>query len=135
MPRAGEIVKGSLFFPASTESPFRAKLRSMVTGQGARERQRSTRMARLAAVFLGALALSPIVLPGNAEADPILQVGAGDVRVEAEKLEVDVAAQTAVLTGKVLLAKGDLHLHLARTIVVVPFVEDVLRLLRRARQT
>ncbi len=49
----------------------------------------------------------------EAEADPLLQVG-GDVRVEADKLEVDVAAQTAVLTGKVSLARGDLTVRCPR---------------------
>ncbi len=59
--------------------------------------------------FLGLLLLS---LPADAE--PILQVGGGDVRVESERLEVDVGAGTAILTGSVSLAKGDLHVHCPR---------------------
>ncbi len=58
----------------------------------------------------GALLLAPLVYPRAAEADPALpglQVG-GDVRVEAEKLEVDVAAGSAILLGNVTLSKGDL---------------------------
>lgn len=74
----------------------------------------STRRAHLVVAALGALALSPVLAPRAAEADPILQVGGGDVRVEAEKLEVDVTAQTAVLTGNVLLAKGDLSVKCPR---------------------
>lgn len=71
------------------------------------------RLAFVVAV-VGALALSPMVLPHEAVADPILQVGGGDVRVEAEKLEVDVTAQTAVLIGNVVLAKGDLNVKCPR---------------------
>jgi lipopolysaccharide export system protein LptA len=41
-------------------------------------------------------------------ADPLLDVGKGDVSVQADQLEVDVAAGSAVLTGKVVLSKGDL---------------------------
>jgi lipopolysaccharide transport protein LptA len=43
-----------------------------------------------------------------APADPILDVGKGDVGVQADKLEVDVAAGTAILTGNVVLSKGDM---------------------------
>lgn len=43
-----------------------------------------------------------------AEADPILDVARGDVSVQAEKLEVDVAQGSALLTGQVVLTKGDL---------------------------
>jgi len=46
--------------------------------------------------------------PRQAEADPLLDVGKGDVTVQAEKLEVDVATGSAVLTGQVVLTKGDL---------------------------
>ena len=47
-------------------------------------------------------------------ADPLLDVGKGDVGVQADKLEVDVAAGTAVLTGKVVLSKGDMTVRCPR---------------------
>jgi len=59
--------------------------------------------------FAGLLFSSP-----QAIAEPILQVGGGDVRIESERLEVDVSAGTAILTGAVSLAKGDLHVHCPR---------------------
>ena len=46
-------------------------------------------------------------------ADPLLDVG-GDVGVQADNLEVDVAAGTAVLTGKVVLSKGDMTVRCPR---------------------
>jgi len=52
--------------------------------------------------------LSTSFAPREAEADPILDVGKGDVGVQADKLEIDVAAGSAVLTGKVVLSKGDM---------------------------
>src|SRR3954452_14442407 len=60
----------------------------------------------------GRLALTGLMLAAtsfapNVTADPLLDVGKGDVGVQADKLEVDVAAGTAVLTGKVVLATGD----------------------------
>ncbi len=72
------------------------------------------RKLTLIAAVAGALLVSPLVAPREAGADPILQVGGGDVRVEAEKLEVDVTEKTAVLTGNVLLAKGDLSVKCPR---------------------
>lgn len=59
---------------------------------------------------LGALVLcASALLPARvAEADPILDVGKGDVGVQADKLEIDVAAGSALLTGQVVLTKGDL---------------------------
>jgi lipopolysaccharide export system protein LptA len=47
-------------------------------------------------------------------ADPILDVGKGDVGVQADKLEVDVAAASAILTGKVVLSKGDMTVRCPR---------------------
>ena len=41
-------------------------------------------------------------------ADPLLDVGKGDVSVQADSLEIDVATGTAMLTGKVVVSKGDL---------------------------
>ncbi len=62
---------------------------------------------RLAIVSL-ALVASAFVPVRLAEAEPILDVGKGDVGLQAEKLEVDVAAGSALLTGQVVLTKGDL---------------------------
>lgn len=50
----------------------------------------------------------------SAEADPLLDVGKGDVNVQADKLELDVAAGGAVLTGQVVLSKGDMSVHCPR---------------------
>ena len=52
--------------------------------------------------------------PAEAEADPLLDVGKGDVNVQADKLELDVAAGGAVLTGQVVLSKGDMAVHCPR---------------------
>lgn len=41
-------------------------------------------------------------------ADPLLDVGKGDVSVQADNLEIDVATGTAILSGKVVVSKGDL---------------------------
>jgi lipopolysaccharide export system protein LptA len=60
------------------------------------------------AVGLGLLAEPP------ASADPLLEVGGDAMGVQADKLEVDVAAGEAVLTGKVLLSKGDLKVSCPR---------------------
>ncbi|MBX3230078.1 MAG: hypothetical protein KIT84_25410 [Labilithrix sp.] len=47
-------------------------------------------------------------------ADPLLDVGKGDVSVQADSLEIDVATGTAVLAGKVVLSKGDLTVRCPR---------------------
>jgi lipopolysaccharide export system protein LptA len=47
-------------------------------------------------------------------ADPLLDVGKGDVGVQADTLEVDVVAGSAVLTGKVVLSKGDMTVRCPR---------------------
>ncbi len=52
--------------------------------------------------------------PREAEADPLLDVGKGDVSVQADTLEVDVATGTAILTGKVVLSKGDMAVKCPR---------------------
>ncbi len=49
-----------------------------------------------------------------ASADPILDVGKGDVGIQAEKLELDVAAGAALLTGQVVLTKGELSVRCPR---------------------
>ncbi len=59
-------------------------------------------------VTFAALALS-----GTATADPLALLG-GDAKVEAEKLDVDVAGGTATLTGNVVLAKGNLKVSCPR---------------------
>src|SRR3954468_19473498 len=52
--------------------------------------------------------------PRDAEADPLLDVGKGDVSVQADKLEVDVATGSAILTGQVVLSKGDMSVRCPR---------------------
>jgi lipopolysaccharide export system protein LptA len=62
-----------------------------------------------------ALALFSALLGSpTALADPLLSVGGDVVDVQADSLDVDVAAGTAVLTGNVSLAKGDLHVSCPR---------------------
>ncbi|HSO33213.1 MAG TPA: LptA/OstA family protein [Labilithrix sp.] len=68
------------------------------------------RFALAAALVLFGTSLSP----GEAEADPLLDVGKGDVSVQADKLEVDVATGSAVLTGQVVLSKGDMAVRCPR---------------------
>lgn len=61
---------------------------------------------RLLLAVVAALALLPAPL---AEAEPILGVGADStVSLEADKLDIDIMAGEATLTGKVTLSKGDL---------------------------
>jgi lipopolysaccharide export system protein LptA len=50
----------------------------------------------------------------KALADPLLAVGGDTVLVQADSLDVDVSAGTAVLTGNVTLGKGDLHVSCPR---------------------
>jgi lipopolysaccharide export system protein LptA len=50
----------------------------------------------------------------RAGADPILDVGKGDVGIQADKLELDVAGGTALLTGQVVLTKGELSVRCPR---------------------
>jgi lipopolysaccharide export system protein LptA len=65
---------------------------------------------RTSLAIVAALASAP-----TAGADPILGVGGGDtVNVQADTLDVDVSAGTAVLTGNVSLAKGDLRVSCPR---------------------
>jgi len=52
--------------------------------------------------------------PATAGADPLLEVGGDKMSVEAERLDVDVNAGEAVLTGKVILSKGDLKVSCPR---------------------
>jgi len=77
---------------------------------------RSTRRDALAGLAGGAVLalLLTSFCPHEAAADPLLDVGKGDVNVQAEKLEVDVATGNAILTGQVLLQKGELVVHCPR---------------------
>ncbi len=68
------------------------------------------RIALAAALVL----VSTSFAPREAEADPLLDVGKGDVSVQADKLEVDVATGSAVLTGQVVLSKGDMAVRCPR---------------------
>lgn len=65
------------------------------------------RLVLSAAIFL----LSTSFSPKAAEADSMIDVGKGDVQVQADRLEVDVTAGTALLTGQVVLVKGDLNVR------------------------
>jgi lipopolysaccharide transport protein LptA len=65
--------------------------------------------------FLGlAVVLVATCVARVVAAEPLLDVGKGDVGVQADSLEVDVATGTAVLTGKVVLSKGDLSVKCPR---------------------
>jgi lipopolysaccharide export system protein LptA len=78
-------------------------------------------MRRLAPlVLVPALAITWIV--PSARAEPLLGVGDGAVSVAAEKLDVDVLAGEAILTGKVTLTKGDLTVACPR--VELRFTHD-----------
>ena len=63
---------------------------------------------------LAALPLVALLWAGTVEADPLLDVGKGDVTIQADTLEVDVATGTAVLTGKVVLSKGEMTVKCPR---------------------
>ena len=69
-------------------------------------------IARLALAVAAAAISSPVV--SNAAADPLLVVGGDAMNVQADRLEVDVGAGEAVLTGNVVLAKGDLKVSCPR---------------------
>lgn len=60
------------------------------------------------------IALLSTTVTTSVIADPLLDVGKGDVGVQADKLEVDVAAASAILTGKVVLSKGDMTVRCPR---------------------
>ncbi len=67
--------------------------------------------------FVGLAAFAALVLTPSAHeahADPLLAVGGDAMEVEAERLEVDVSAGSAVLTGNVSLAKGGLKVSCPR---------------------
>jgi lipopolysaccharide transport protein LptA len=56
-----------------------------------------------AGLVLGSATVAHVVA-----AEPLLDVGKGDVSVQADSLEIDVATGSAILSGKVVLSKGDL---------------------------
>jgi lipopolysaccharide transport protein LptA len=65
----------------------------------------------LVAIAFPLVLASTSFAPREADADAILDVGKGDVGVQADRLEVDVAAGSATLTGNVVLNKGDLSVR------------------------
>ena len=72
------------------------------------------RTAIRVAIAVGLVLLTTSVAPREAEADPLLDVGKGDVGVQADKLEIDVATGSAILTGQVVLSKGDMAVRCPR---------------------
>ena len=62
----------------------------------------------------GLVLLTTSFAPREADADPLLDVGKGDVGVQADKLEIDVATGSAILTGQVVLSKGDMAVRCPR---------------------
>ena len=60
-------------------------------------------------------ALAALLVPAASAADPILGVGGGDaMNLQADRLDVDVNAGEALLTGNVSLSKGDLKVSCPR---------------------
>ena len=72
------------------------------------------RTALRVAIAAGLVLLTTSFAPREADADPLLDVGKGDVGVQADKLEIDVATGSAVLTGQVVLSKGDMAVRCPR---------------------
>jgi lipopolysaccharide export system protein LptA len=69
---------------------------------------------RLAALLaFSVVAVGAVGVP-SALADPLLGGPADPVAMQADQLEVDVTAGSAVFTGNVSLAKGDLHVSCPR---------------------
>jgi lipopolysaccharide export system protein LptA len=73
------------------------------------------RLAVFTASLAAALAVTAAPLP-RAAADPpaLLHVAEGALSVQADKLEIDVSAGEAILTGNVTLIKGDLKVSCPR---------------------
>ncbi len=71
-------------------------------------------LRRTAPLAIAAALVTSFVAPPRAVADPLLGVGGDSVNVQADSLDVEVSAGTAVLTGNVSLAKGDLHVSCPR---------------------
>jgi lipopolysaccharide export system protein LptA len=72
------------------------------------------RTAIRVAIAAGLVLLTTSFSPREADADPLLDVGKGDVGVQADKLEIDVATGSAILTGQVVLSKGDMAVRCPR---------------------
>jgi lipopolysaccharide export system protein LptA len=72
------------------------------------------RTAIRVAIAAGLVLLTTSFAPREADADPLLDVGKGDVGVQADKLEIDVATGSAILTGQVVLSKGDMAVRCPR---------------------
>ncbi len=72
------------------------------------------RTAIRGAIAAGLVLLTTSFAPREADADPLLDVGKGDVGVQADKLEIDVATGSAILTGQVVLSKGDMAVRCPR---------------------
>jgi lipopolysaccharide export system protein LptA len=68
------------------------------------------RLAPLPLVAVAFFALSP----GAAVAEPLPGIGGDAVQVQADQLDIDVMAGEAVLTGKVVVSKGDLTVSCPR---------------------
>jgi lipopolysaccharide export system protein LptA len=71
-------------------------------------------LRRTAPPAIVAALLAALCSPPAALADPLLGVGGDSVNVQADSLDVEVSAGTAVLTGNVSLSKGDLHVSCPR---------------------
>jgi lipopolysaccharide transport protein LptA len=63
---------------------------------------------------LALLAVALAAAPAASAGDPLLEVGGDAMTLQADKLDVDVGAGSAVLTGSVTVAKGDLKVHCPR---------------------
>lgn len=72
------------------------------------------RRAALRCAVVASVAAPAVTFGPSVTADPLLDVAKGDLGVQADTLEVDVAAGTAVLTGKVVLSKGDMTVRCPR---------------------
>ncbi|HEY8073466.1 MAG TPA: LptA/OstA family protein [Labilithrix sp.] len=68
-------------------------------------------MRRRLLVAIALLLASTSFAPREADADAIIDVGKGDVGVQADALDVNVGSGTATLTGNVVLQKGDLSVR------------------------
>jgi lipopolysaccharide export system protein LptA len=60
------------------------------------------------------VAIATVLCVSTALADPLLGASSDPVAMQADQLEVDVSAGSAVFTGNVSLAKGDLHVSCPR---------------------
>ena len=71
-------------------------------------------LLRVSPAVISVVAIALLASP-SAGADPLLEVAGGEpLSVQADKLDVDVSAGEAVLTGKVTISKGDLKVSCPR---------------------